>query len=83
MSKTTRTVLWIILIVIVIALIVWMYSNQSLTNTTNKESNSAAVIEATTLSRGNSDADLDQDFAKIDTQMRGLDNDYNAANQNP
>lgn len=81
MSKTSKTVLWIVLVVVVLGLIGWVYANQHPMNTADNTANSASALQATTLSSGNSNDDLNQDMTKVDAQMQGLNQDSAAVNQ--
>jgi hypothetical protein len=80
MSQTSKTVLWIVLIVVVIGLIAWLYSSQHLSQTAGNYPNIASASD-TSLTRGNSNSDLNQDMTKVDAQMNYFNQDYASANQ--
>lgn len=77
MSKNAKISI-VIIIAIVLVGAIWMASNhrsQTSLNTENSNTNNMETAASIPLTKGNSNQELDQDLASIDSQMKSMNND--------
>lgn len=81
MSKNSKTVLWVVIVLVVLGLIWWVYAANMNSNSSGQTNGYGQTSNAlnSTVSSGNSNADLNQDMSKVDAQMNGLNSDSASA----
>jgi cytoskeletal protein RodZ len=84
----SKTIIWIVIILVVIGIIWWAFSMhsgsalQSTSGTDQTLNNSTSTASSTAISPSQtSNSDLSQDMTKVDTQMQGLNQDSANADQ--
>ncbi len=89
MSKTSKIVLGVVIIIVVIAAIIWLAMAQnSAANggqgapvSQNASSSTGSLNDLTTAPTDSSDEALNQDLSSVDAQMKGLSSDAANVNQ--
>ena len=84
MSKNSKIALWIVIVLVVVGIVWWAYAmhmknNGSLQTNGYDQTTTLDSTTSTTVSSGNSNADLNQDMSKVDAQMTGLNSDSASA----